>query len=66
LKLIEDEDSINESLRLSKPLVTDLMEEFVKKEEQSKQEIKMDVVVTELRTAIEEIMMAEEKFQKAA
>ena len=66
MKLIEDEDSINESLRLSKPLVTDLMEEFVKKEEQSKQEIKMDVVVTELRTAIEEIMMAEEKFQKAA
>ena len=66
LILLEQEELITKQLTMSKPLVTELMEYFYKKEKSNEQEGSLEELVDELQRALEECLIAEQKFQKAA
>ena len=65
LKAVE-EQQINQQLAMSKPLVTEIMEYFNRKETEHAQEEKLESLVEALQLAIVECLTAEQKFQKAA
>lgn len=64
--LQEDEMQVNMQLAMSKPLVTEIMEYFNAKESESQTEQKVEEMVGALQMALEECLLAEQKFQKAA
>lgn len=51
---------------MSKPLVTEIMEFFHKKERESNNEQSLEELVGELQNALELSIAAEERFKKAA
>ena len=57
---------INSKLALSKPLVTEIMEYFNAKEGEIKDEERVEEMVQALQLAVEECLLAEQKFQKTA
>lgn len=60
--LNEEEHQINVQLSSSKPLVTEIMEYFNRKESESAKESKIETLVEALQMAIEECLIAEAKF----
>ena len=61
--LNEEEQNIDGQLSMSKPLVTEIMEFFYKKEQESSNEQSLEELIGELQFALEECLSAEEKFQ---
>jgi hypothetical protein len=57
--LVEEENQINQQLAMSKPLVTEIMEYFNRKENESAQEEKIENLVEALQISIEECLLAE-------
>lgn len=67
LALGEEDVIVNRALARSKPLVTEIMEYFNLKEgENTNKEERIETLVEGLQQAIEECLIAEQKFQKAA
>eukprot|EP00347_Sterkiella_histriomuscorum_P001216 403372882 len=62
----EEENQIDGQLAMSKPLVTEIMEYFNAKENESQDDERVEEWVEALQFAIEECLNAEQKFQKAA
>ena len=65
--LSEQDVVVNRALAKSKPMVTEIMEYFNQKEsENSNKEERIETLVEGLQFAIEECLISEQKFQKAA
>ena len=65
--LSEQDVVVNRALAKSKPMVTEIMEYFNQKEsENSNKEERIETLVEALQLAIEECLISEQKFQKAA
>lgn len=66
-KLQDEDTKVNRALARSKPLVTEIMEYFNQKEsENNNKDERIETMVEALQIAIEECLISEQKFQKAA
>ena len=65
--LQEEDVMVSRALARSKPLVTEIMEYFsLKESENNNREERIETLVEALQMAIEECLISEQKFQKAA